>query len=173
MKPAIVALLSCLFACACEREAVEDDAPAPGPDPAGAGADAVADMRRAIETLQAKPEKDVDRVTVRHVLVSFDGAGTGATRTKEAAEALAAEVYQRLKAGEDFATLKQQHSDDPGPPTYTMVSGQPQEAGVYARSGMVPAFGDVGWRLDVDEIGVAPFDAKKSPYGWHVIQRVE
>jgi parvulin-like peptidyl-prolyl isomerase len=39
--------------------------------------------------------------------------------------------------------------------------------------GMVAAFGDVAWRLDVGEFGVAPFDPKDSPYGWHIIQRRE
>ncbi|MGE0552335.1 MAG: peptidylprolyl isomerase [Gemmatimonadales bacterium] len=43
----------------------------------------------------------------------------------------------------------------------------------YPRQGMAPAFGDVGWRLQVGQIGVAPFDPDKSPFGWHIIKRVE
>lgn len=38
---------------------------------------------------------------------------------------------------------------------------------------MVPGFGNVGWRLQPGEIGVAPYDAKKSPYGWHIIKRLK
>ena len=38
---------------------------------------------------------------------------------------------------------------------------------------MVAGFGDVGWRLQVGEVGVAPFHSRKSPYGWHIIKRVQ
>ncbi|MFT5049926.1 MAG: peptidyl-prolyl cis-trans isomerase B (cyclophilin B) [Chlamydiales bacterium] len=41
------------------------------------------------------------------------------------------------------------------------------------REQMVPAFGDVGFLLEVGEVGLAPFDPAKSPYGWHVIKRLE
>lgn len=41
------------------------------------------------------------------------------------------------------------------------------------RSGMVAGFGNVGFRLKVGEIGVAPWHEKDSPYGWHVIKRVK
>jgi len=43
----------------------------------------------------------------------------------------------------------------------------------FARDEMVPAFGDVGFTLEVGEIGLAPYDAKASPFGWHVIKRIE
>ena len=33
--------------------------------------------------------------------------------------------------------------------------------------------GNVGWRLKVGEIGTAGFDAKNSPYGWHIIKRLK
>jgi parvulin-like peptidyl-prolyl isomerase len=38
---------------------------------------------------------------------------------------------------------------------------------------MVPAFGEVGFALAPGEIGMAPYDARKSPYGWHIIKRLE
>jgi parvulin-like peptidyl-prolyl isomerase len=44
---------------------------------------------------------------------------------------------------------------------------------VFARDGMVPAFGDVGFPLAVGEIGMADFNPQTSPYGWHIIKRVE
>jgi hypothetical protein len=36
----------------------------------------------------------------------------------------------------------------------------------------VPAFGDVGFSLDVDGIGVAEYDEASSPFGWHIIKRL-
>jgi hypothetical protein len=38
---------------------------------------------------------------------------------------------------------------------------------------MVAAFGDVGFKLEVDSIGMSVFDAQKSPYGWHIIKRLK
>ena len=54
------------------------------------------------------------------------------------------------------------------------VTGTPDMANkVFLRSGMVPAFGNVGWRLDVGEVGVAAHHRSDSPYGFHVIKRLE
>ena len=41
------------------------------------------------------------------------------------------------------------------------------------RQGMVPAFGDVGFTLEVGGIGMAEFDEAASPFGWHIIRRIE
>jgi hypothetical protein len=45
--------------------------------------------------------------------------------------------------------------------------------GEYARNKMVAAFGDTGFPLEVGEIGIADADRKKSPYGWHIVKRIE
>lgn len=42
----------------------------------------------------------------------------------------------------------------------------------HPRAAMVPAFGDIGFGLEVGEVGVATFDEKSSPFGWHVIKRL-
>jgi parvulin-like peptidyl-prolyl isomerase len=44
---------------------------------------------------------------------------------------------------------------------------------IFARNRMVPAFGDVGFRLKVGEIDMAEFDPAKSKYGWHIIKRLD
>ena len=41
------------------------------------------------------------------------------------------------------------------------------------RSGMVSSFGDVAFGLDVGEIGMARYHPGNSPYGWHIIKRIE
>ena len=41
------------------------------------------------------------------------------------------------------------------------------------RDQMVPAFGDVGFTLEVGGVGLAPYDETKSPFGFHVIKRLE
>ncbi|HKE01496.1 MAG TPA: peptidylprolyl isomerase [Planctomycetota bacterium] len=113
------------------------------------------------------------RIKVAHVLISFAGAGTRATRSKDEAAALAAEIYQQAKSGVDFDQLMKR-SDDGGGGKYGMFTdAKAQKPGDYARTGMVPAFGDIGFTLKLGEMGVAPFDPKKSPYGWHIIKRIE
>ena len=78
----------------------------------------------------------------------------------------------RIQAGEDFETIRKPNTDDPGPPTYKMSLGRPK-GGAYARGGMAQAFGDVGWRLQVGEVGVAEHHDQTSPFGWHIIKRVK
>ncbi len=121
----------------------------------------------------SKPEPA--QITVRHILISFQGTRTKATRTKEEAKALAGQLLEIVKKGEDFAALMKAHSDDTGPGIYTLVNdgqtGSPPK--IYGRRQMVAAFGDVGFKLDVKGIGMAEHDPKASPFGWHIIQRVE
>lgn len=114
------------------------------------------------------------RIVVQHVLIAFRGSGLPQpTRTKAEAETLAREIYTRAKAGEDFAALMKQ-SDDTGPGTYGMSLGvTPVKPGDTPRYKMVKGFGDISFSLNVGEIGVCVFDAVKSPYGWHIVKRIE
>ena len=80
-----------------------------------------------------------------------------------------------INGGADFDSLVKEQTDDSHPGIYgmTMSGGGDQSQKIYARSGMVPAFGNVGWKLAVGEVGVAPFSSGESPYGWHIIKRLE
>ena len=121
------------------------------------------------------PAPEPDRITVQHILVSFAGTRTDATRSKAEAEALAGKTLARVQKGEDFGQVMKELSDDPGPGIYSMCNnGQaPRSADEYPRKGMVPAFGNVGFKLAVGEIGMAPFDPGASPFGWHIIKRLK
>lgn len=135
--------------------------------------DPIEALRAHEAELMTRAEKDLPEVRVQHILIAFAGATRSrATRTQEEAEALAADLYQQLLAGADMGELVRAYSDDPGAGVYTMTTGRPG-FGIYARQQMVPAFGDVGWRLDVGEVGVAPYDPKNSPFGWHIIKRLK
>jgi hypothetical protein len=117
-----------------------------------------------------------DRVKVNHVLIAFRGSLPAGTqmRTKEEAKTLAESIFQRAQSGENFDALMKQ-SDDGGGGVYTLVA-RAQDAipfKIYARAGMVPGFGDTSFALKVGEVGMCPFDPNKSPYGWHIIKRVE
>ncbi len=122
-------------------------------------------MDTAIKTLMALPEQPDEKIEVQHVLISFAGAGVpGVTRTKDEAKALAQKVFAEAIGGAEFLGLVERYTNDSAPGIYKVTKA--------SRRGLVKAFGDVGFRLRVGEIGVAPFDASASPYGWHIIQRV-
>jgi parvulin-like peptidyl-prolyl isomerase len=131
-------------------------------------------LRAHVAAFAPRAEHDAQRVQVRHLLVAFRGSGVpGVTRSREEAEARTAELWVEIQGGADFAALVREHSDDSPEGVYTMFAGAPAEPGAFARSGMVPAFGDTGWRLAVGEFGVAAYDPQASPFGWHIVQRLE
>ena len=102
--------------------------------------------------------------------------GKSISRSKEAAAKLAAEVLEKAKSGEDFETMVKAYTDDSPPGIYKMAnSGLPADtgAGVYSRDGMVPAFGNVGFKLEVGEYGMSEYDPTASPFGWHIIKRLK
>ena len=135
--------------------------------------DPVEAMGRAAEHVRARQELGMDEVQVRHLLVSFAGAGVpGVTRSQHEAERLAAELYRRVLAGEALSTLVAENSDDKGE-TYIMHADDPPPGtkGFWRRR-MVPSFGGYSWKLLPGEVVVTPYDPVKSPYGWHIIERL-
>ena len=192
MRPSLGLLLLVLCP-ACSREAAEpatpaDAAPAeveasetasPPAEAAGeAPVDAADDVAAALELMRARialvnarPEHGAAHLKVRHILISYQGGVPNVARPREKAQELAALTYAELAAGADFSELMRERSDDQGS-EYGMFMGTPVPNHVE-RKGMVPSFGDVAWRLEVGEIGIAPLDPRKSRWGWHIIQRIE
>jgi len=129
----------------------------------------------------AKPRKlagEPDRVTVQHILIAFKGSipEEKVKRTSDEAQALAEQLLERIKKGENFDSLVKQYTDDEYPGIYRMTNfgiepDKPKKE--YARSGMVKSFGDVSFGLPVNGIGLAVYDPRNSKYGWHIIKRLE
>ncbi len=163
MKNLIVVAGALLLLSACGKQ--EPVPPAPT-SAGGAGGERPAKM----------PNGEPGVITVEHILISFEGTGTEAKRTKAEAQKLAYETLNRVKLGEDFTKLRKELSDDNKSPSagiYTLVNtGLTAREGEYERSGMVAAFGDVGFRIEVNEVGLAEFSTS-SPYGWHIIKRIK
>jgi foldase protein PrsA len=115
-------------------------------------------------------------VKVQHILVGFKGSihGKPIERTKAEAQALAEKLLERARAGEDFDALVKQYTDDRYPGIYTLTNtNAPRRGDARTRDQMVVAFGDVSFRLGVGEIGMAAHHGANSPYGWHIIKRLE
>jgi hypothetical protein len=127
-------------------------------------------------TMPVKPATPPEHVQVQHILIGFSGSvpGKNITRSKDEAKKLAYQILDRARKGEDFGELVRQYTDDSPPGIYGMhasnVAAGPNE---YPRDGMVPAFGNVGFNISPGNIGIADFDPKASPYGWHVIKRLK
>jgi NIMA-interacting peptidyl-prolyl cis-trans isomerase 1 len=115
---------------------------------------------------RADPPSGPARVGAKHILVSFVGAEhatAGVTRTEDEARALAEEIAQKAKAGEDWAALAAQYTDEPG----SKQTGG--DLGKFGRGQMVKAFENAAFALSVGQVS----DVVKSPFGYHVIQRYE
>ena len=123
-----------------------------------------------------------DHIQVQHILIGFkDAVGFqgsappgAAGRTQEQARTLAYDLYNQAKGGANFDQLVAANTDDSPPGIYGMSNTGVQPAGdEYPRDGMVPAFGNVGFTLEVGQIGVADYDPRTSPYGYHIIKRIK
>lgn len=159
---ATVSLLAFAALASCSGESTTSGGAASGGTSAATGS-----MDDSIKALIAKPELADSSITVQHVLIAFQGAPRiqGVTRSKDEAKVLAEQVWKEALGGADFKALMKQHSNDSGGGEYPMTKA--------GRMQMVKGFGDVGFRLAVGEIGVAPWDQTASPYGWHIIKRVK
>jgi len=108
------------------------------------------------EKLRGYYEDNLDRYTtterrqLRHILIA---SGVGA---EEAARA----AHDRAAAGEDFAKLAAELSQDPG------SASQGGDLGWQERDGLVKPFADAAWSLKPGEIS-PPVETE---FGWHVIK---
>lgn len=123
----------------------------------------------------AEESKEPEVVTVQHILISFKGKSSKPlTRKKAEAEALAKSLVERIAKGGDFDGLVKQYTDDQYPGIYKITNdGAPIMSGATPRERMAMSFGDVAFSLAVGEVGLARYNGIKSPYGWHIIKRLE
>ncbi|MGE5176278.1 MAG: peptidylprolyl isomerase [Hyphomicrobiales bacterium] len=127
-------------------------------------------------TMPVKPDVEPQHIKVQHILIGFAGTipGKPITRTKEEARVLAYQILERARKGEDFDALVRQYTDDSPPGIYGMSNFNVTPGpGEYPRDRMVPAFGNVGFAMSAGNIGIADYDPETSPYGWHIIKRLE
>lgn len=120
--------------------------------------------------------KEPDVVVVQHILIGFKKTvpGQELERTKKDARALVDDLLQRAGDGADFDALVKEYTNDSYPGIFKLTNTRaPLLPDARQRKEMVAAFGDVSFRLDVGEIGVAKYNSVTSPYGWHIIKRLE
>lgn len=108
---------------------------------------------------------DYDQVQARHVLIRFQGSPvplkpTAKELTKPEALAKAQEVRKRLVAGEDFAKVAQEVSDDTG----SGASGG--DLGSFRHGQMVPQFEQVAFQLPIGQVS----EPVETQFGYHLIK---
>jgi parvulin-like peptidyl-prolyl isomerase len=116
-----------------------------------------------------------DKMVVQHILIGFKRsiAGKKIERTKREAQALAESIMKRIEEGEDFDALVKEFTDDQYPGYIAMANRGVDPMGGMSRDDMVDGFGDISFTLEVDEVGMCPWHGRKSPFGWHIIKRLE
>jgi NIMA-interacting peptidyl-prolyl cis-trans isomerase 1 len=142
---------------------------AKGPSAPAAAGDAASPAERCLAAADAKHDRspsEPSRITAKHILVRYAGAKhapDSVTRTREQACLRAQEALDRLKQGADFAEVVKQYSDESGAAT------REGSLGAIERSDVAPSFADAAFELQMREVS----DVVETPFGFHVILRVE
>mgnify|MGYP001812705327 CR=1 FL=1 len=102
-----------------------------------------------------------EQVRVRHILLTWKPMGT--TDDRAAIRKQMTPILERARAGEDFAELAREYSDDYA----TAKNGG--DTGLFHRGQMVPAFEAVAFALQPGEIS----DPVETPFGVHILRLEE
>jgi hypothetical protein len=135
--------------------------PAPSPPPPPSR-DVTPTPSASAPASKAPPAK----ISARHILIQWmgcDHAAPNVVRTRDQALAVAKEVLKRARAGEDFARLAVEYSDEPN------ADQRGGSLGRFGHGAMVKAFEDAAFALQPGEIS----DVVETGFGFHVIQRTE
>ena len=113
-----------------------------------------------------KSPNEPAKISVRHVLVKFSGAKNAAatiTRSRDDACLRALAARDELRGGADFVEVVKKYSDEPG------AASRSGSIGSVERKDVAPAFADAAFELHPKEFS----DVVESPFGFHVIMRME
>jgi peptidyl-prolyl cis-trans isomerase SurA len=161
LLPLLLALVACQSApsTAPASAGPPPDAPAVAPEPALPAALEVASPPTPAPDAAAPAE----RVAARHILVSYVGTvGTpmNVRRSEDDARRKAAALLERLRAGEDFAAMARDESDDATRARGGFLGG-------FSRGTMAPAFEQATFALPVGGTS----EVVQTPFGFHIIRR--
>ncbi|PLY01483.1 MAG: hypothetical protein C0623_05340 [Desulfuromonas sp.] len=99
-----------------------------------------------------------EQVDAAHILIKVEKDAEEDVRAEK--RKLAEKVLEQAKAGEDFAKLARQYSDDTG------SAAKGGDLGYFSRGTMVPAFEQAAFALKPGKIS----DIVESPFGFHIIK---
>ncbi|MBF0111328.1 MAG: SurA N-terminal domain-containing protein [Desulfamplus sp.] len=99
-----------------------------------------------------------EQVEASHILIKVDE--NASDEADEAAKKEAEELYKRAVAGEDFAELAKEYSQDPSAKDNSGYLGK------FAKNRMVKPFEDKAFSMEPGDIS----EPVKTQFGWHIIQ---
>ena len=117
------------------------------------------------------------RVKVKQIVVRWSGAqgAQGVERDRDAAKKLARRLVGRARHGETLERIVATEAGAGLKVDVLTVVGTPgtRRAGEFSRADLPTALSELVFNLDVGEVGLCGFHEKESPFGWHVVLRVE
>ncbi|MDD5491080.1 MAG: peptidylprolyl isomerase [bacterium] len=105
-----------------------------------------------------KELKQDDQVRARHILIRVDEKAD--LKTQSAALKKVQEIQDKIKKGEDFASLAKEYSEDPG----SKETGG--DLGFFTKDTMVPEFSKAAFALKPGQVS----DPVKTSFGYHLIK---
>ncbi len=102
-------------------------------------------------------------IRASHILLQEQKDSLGKTVDSMATYEKAKQVLQRIRNGEDFATVASEVSQDPG------SAQKGGDLGFFDRRRMVQPFDSVAFLMKVGEVS----DLVRTPFGWHIIKVTE
>ncbi|MDR1997473.1 MAG: peptidylprolyl isomerase [Candidatus Margulisbacteria bacterium] len=118
---------------------------------------------RSVTVTEQDVQNQYKQVRARHILIAFQRPGledrTDKERIKLAGD-LAANVYDQLRGGADFAELAREYSNDTG------SAARGGDLGFFGVNAMVPEFEQVAFSLEPGQLS-KPFQTQ---YGYHIVQ---
>lgn len=114
---------------------------------------------KLIEAIGDQMPTTGERVRASHILISV--AQDAPEEQQQLALAKAISITQRIQAGEDFAELARQYSEDPG------SASNGGDLGFFGRGMMVPEFEAAAFGLEVGQVTAEPV---RTQFGYHIIK---
>jgi len=129
--------------------------------------------------------REPKRVLIEQIHIAFKGAKRqDSPRPKAEARRLAYSLLEKVESGIGFELLKQQYSDDRDQDDranspYIVVNFDTPHA---ARRDNIPeiprasayrSWGDLAFALKPGEVGIADYNEKDCPSGWHIMKRLK
>lgn len=138
------------------------------PDESGSSGLETAETRclAVAHAARERQRNEPEKIVAKHVLVKFAGSKNAKpeiTRTRGEACVRALEARKQLEAGESFASVVAEYSDEPGAAT------REGSVGTIKRSDVVPAFADAAFELRPGEVS----HVVETDFGYHIILRTQ
>lgn len=112
---------------------------------------------RKVYDEQVKPMGAAEEVRARHILFRADPKDE---KAQAAAQARAQAALERIKKGEDFATVASELTEDP--------SGKQNggDLNYFTKDQMVPEFATIAFQMSPGQVS----NPIRTPFGWHIIK---